>query len=105
MQKIFIGKIGSDYPQQIDQNIYAGGPEGKRYGGLQPGDYVFPINKGQIKKLWKLKNFSNGPNSINNRHGAAHFEEVKVYNPPIQLTTQFILIRYLRFAFHLEKYQ
>ncbi len=71
-----------------------GGPESKRYGGMKPGDYVFPVYKGEITKLWKLKNFSDGPNGVNSRLGAAHFEEIKIYNPPIRLTREFIVSRY-----------
>ncbi|SDH07769.1 5-methylcytosine-specific restriction enzyme B [Aneurinibacillus thermoaerophilus] len=58
MGRIFFGKFGKDKPEQIEEKFYAAGPEGNPwYGGIKPGDYVFPIFNSKINVLWKVKGY------------------------------------------------
>ena len=78
MPRIFIGKVTAEHPQQIHENFYAGGPRDSTwYGDLKEGDYVFPVFNGDVSKLWRAREFSTKPNSVNGTQGAFYFDEVK----------------------------
>jgi hypothetical protein len=38
---------------------------GEWYGGIKPGDYIFPIYQGKIDRLWQVRESTNRPNNIN----------------------------------------
>lgn len=99
MNKIFLGKISKNYPQQFDENFYAAGKKDSTwYGGMEIGDYVFPIFNSSVKKLWRVREFSDDPNPIN-PEGSVKFELVKEYSQPIAIASTFA--RYKHFQLDL----
>jgi len=100
MAKIFLGKISKNYPQQFDENFYAAGKKDSTwYGGLEIGDYVFPIFNSSVKKLWRVSSFSDEPNPIN-PEGSIRFELIKEYKEPIAIASKFA--RYKHFELDLN---
>jgi 5-methylcytosine-specific restriction enzyme B len=98
MSRIFLGKISKNYPQQFDQNFYAAGKKDSSwYGGLEIGDYVFPSFNSSVQKLWRVKEFSDQPNSIN-PEGSVRFDFVKEYREPIAIASTFARYKH----FHLD---
>lgn len=94
MTKIYFGKISKNYPEQYDENFYAGGNETSTwYGGMQPGDYVFPIFNSAVKKLWRVREYSNAPNHIN-AEGSIQFDVVKEFPEPISISAMFARYKY-----------
>jgi 5-methylcytosine-specific restriction enzyme B len=94
MPRLFVGRIGNKFPDQLKENFYAGGAPGiTRYGGLEVGDYVFSIFDGEIHKLWKVSHFSDQPHSIN-PGGSVHFTVIREYKEPVKLWTEFVRCRY-----------
>lgn len=79
--RIFLGKFSTKYPEQIKKKIYAAGPEGSPlYGGLKPGDYVFPAYDGMILGLWRAKEYVQGNADLERRgQGYLQFEEIKTF--------------------------
>jgi 5-methylcytosine-specific restriction protein B len=99
MSRIFLGKISKNYPQQFEENFYAAGKkESSWYGGLEVGDYVFPSFNSSVKKLWRVKEFSDQPNPIN-PEGSVKFELIKEYKEPIAIASTFA--RYKHFHLNL----
>ncbi len=92
---LYFGKFSSNYPEQIEARFYAAGPEGTDwYGGIQPGDYVFPIYGGKVDRLWKVLRYTERPNKINKDHpGIVEFEQVKAFTP-VRLADEFTRYRY-----------
>ncbi len=92
---LYFGKFSSKYPEQIEGKFYAAGPEGTDwYGGIKPGDYVFPIYEGKVNRLWKVVGYRNRPNKINKDHpGVVEFEEIKVFSP-VRLSDEFTRYRF-----------
>src|SRR4051812_30581907 len=89
MSKIYLGKISATFPQQYDEDFYAGGKQNSSwYGGLQVGDFVFPVYNSSVKKLWRVKEFLNTPNAIN-ADGSVKFEVVKEFQQPIPIASSF----------------
>lgn len=100
MNRIFLGKISKNYPQQFEENFYAAGrKDSSWYGGLEVGDYVFPIFNSAVKKLWRVKEFSEEPNPIN-PEGSVRFDLVKEYKDPIGIASTFA--RYKHFELDLN---
>ncbi len=98
MNRIFLGKISKNYPQQFEENFYAAGKKDSSwYGGLEIGDYVFPSFNSSVKKLWRVKEFSDEPNPINS-DGSVRFELVKEYKEPIAIASTFARYKH----FHLD---
>ncbi|WP_147565814.1 AAA family ATPase [Clostridium tyrobutyricum] len=94
MSKIYIGKFSENYPEQIKERFYAAGQKGNIwYNDIQPGDYVFPVFKGNIDELWRVKEYSKEKNRIN-KDGAVLFESIKKYNNRIKLSDEFTRYRY-----------
>lgn len=94
MSAIYLGKISKQFPQQFERNFYGGGkPDSTWYGGLKPGDYVFPIYNSYVSKLWRVKGFSSEPNEIN-QEGSIQFEVVKEYGEGIPISSSFPLYKY-----------
>ena len=94
MKKIFFGKFSKRFPVQVEENYYAGGSkESTWYGGMEVGDFVFPIYQGKVKKLWKVASFDKTPNPIN-PEGRVNFEVVKEYPEPIPISTKFVRYRH-----------
>ncbi|MDV4151761.1 AAA family ATPase [Clostridium sp. AL.422] len=95
---IFIGKFSSSFENgqfdQIKEKCCIGGAEGSRwYNGLSIGDYVFPIRYKVISCLWKMTGY--GEKIINGENeNVALFDEVKQFNPPLNLDT---FIKYKHF--------
>jgi len=88
MGKLYFGKISSKHPQQFDRNFYGGGDKNSTwYGGMQPGDYVFPVFDQAVSKLWRVKGFSSEPNEIN-KDGSVQFEVIKTFDP-VPISTVF----------------
>lgn len=86
--KVFIGKFGEARPQQIEEKFYAGGVEGSTaYNGMNIGDYIFPIYKGQIIGLWKVKNYGEKhDNSMKDDEiGSCFFEEILSFDDPLKI--------------------
>lgn len=93
MDRIFFAKISKEYPQQFEKNFYAAGREGSSwYGGIKPGDYVFPIFNFSVSKLWRVKEFTTVPNEIN-AEGSVQFEVVKEFDP-VRISSVFARYRY-----------
>jgi 5-methylcytosine-specific restriction protein B len=99
---LYFGKISSRYPEQIKENFYAAGPKGgESYGGIKPGDYVFPIYKGKIDRLWRVSEYTNRPNNINKDHpGVVEFEVIKTFNP-VRLSDEFTRYKYFELDLNL----
>lgn len=85
MTKLYFGKFGVDKPEQITEKFYAAGSKGDTwYGGIEPGDLVYPIFEGKVIALWKAKGYTNKPNRINkNDPGVVEFEEVSSFSTPV----------------------
>lgn len=100
---LYLGKFSSNNPAQIQEKFYAAGPEGSEwYGGIRPGDYVFPIYEGKIGSLWKVKEYGNKPNLIRKEDaGVVFFDEVKSYDPPIRLSDEFLRYQYFELDLNL----
>ena len=101
--KLYFGKLSKEYPEQLNENFYAARDEGSSwYGGIQPGDYVFPIFNGKISKLWKVKEYGQKQNRINiDNPGAVFFETVKHYTKPISLADEFLRYKYFELDLNL----
>ncbi|HMQ69660.1 MAG TPA: AAA family ATPase [Ignavibacteria bacterium] len=100
MSRIFICKISDQYSQQFNENFYAGGEKDSSwYGGLEIGDYVFPVFRSKIEKLWKVIEFSSTPNPIN-EEGSVKFELIKEYVNPISIASTFV--RYKHFIININ---
>jgi 5-methylcytosine-specific restriction enzyme B len=98
MNRIFLGKISKNHPEQFEDNFYAAGKKDSSwYGGLEVGDYVFPSFNSSVKKLWRVKEFSDEPNPINS-DGSVRFELVKEYKEPIAIASTFARYKH----FHLD---
>ncbi|MGH4139457.1 AAA family ATPase [Clostridium sp.] len=94
MTDLYIGKFSSNYPEQVEERFYAAGAEGADwYGGIKPGDYVFPVFSGKINELWCVKEYTKKENKIN-KDGVVVFELVKTFKEPIRLSDEFIRYRY-----------
>src|SRR3990172_4847372 len=95
---LYFGKIGKT--EQLDGAYYAGGDEGNSwYGGIRPGDYVFPIVK-TIDRLWKVKEYTTKPNPINLLNsGVVTFETIRNFNEKVPLAC---FIRYKHFNLDLD---
>ena len=93
MNRLFFAKISREYPQQFEKNFYAAGKEGSSwYGGIRPGDYVFPIYNLSVSKLWRVKEYTGQANEIN-PEGSVQFEVIRAYNP-IRISSAFARYRY-----------
>lgn len=92
---LYLGKFSKKYPEQIREKFYAAGKEGSEwYGGIKPGDYVYPIYEGKISVLWKVKEYHKKPNLINKEDpGVVSFDEIKAFDP-IKLSEEFLRYRY-----------
>jgi len=90
----FFGKFGPENTEQIERKFYAGGPKGSLwYGGIEVGDYVFPIHKGIVSQLWIAKEYkSDFPNRINSE-GVLVFEKVNTFGE-VAVSTQFLRYKY-----------
>ena len=94
--KLYFGKLSRAYPEQFTENFYAAGDEGKTwYGGIKPGDYVFPIFEGKISKLWRVKEYGNKINRIGvDDTGVVFFETIKTYPKSFPLADEFLRYKY-----------
>lgn len=94
--KIFFGKISQELEEQHEMNFYAAGKMGSPwYNGLEPGDYVFPIFKGKVIKLWKVREY--GPTPVTKKKfdaNAVLFDEVKKFPVPVPLSSRFCRYKY-----------
>ena len=100
---IYLGKFSSNHPEQIKEKFYAAGPEGSEwYGGIKPGDYVYPIYEGKISGLWKVIEYGKKPNLVNKEDpGVAFFDEIKTFDPPIRLSDEFLRYQYFELDLNL----
>ncbi len=100
---LYLGKFSKNYPEQVQEKFYAAGPEGSEwYGGIKPGDYVFPIYEGKIGSLWKVKQYGNKTNLVRKEDaGVVLFDEVKSYDPPIRLSDEFLRYQYFELDLNL----
>src|SRR5690606_37904833 len=95
MSRLYFGKISKQYPQQFEKNFYAGGPKGNSwYGGMEVGDYVFPIYNSSVSKLWRVKRYNPEANEIS-PEGSIEFEVVKEF-PSIPISTGFARYRHFQ---------
>ncbi|WP_300461252.1 AAA family ATPase [Desulfobacula sp.] len=93
MSRLFLGKISKKYPIQFDDNFYAAGkPDSKWYNAIKPGDYVFPIYNAKVQKLWKVRKYSEKPNTVN-EEGMVEFDVIKEF-PSISVSTEFLQQKY-----------
>ena len=94
--KLFLGKLYKEYPEQFNENFYAAGDEGNSwYGGIKPGDFVFPIFDGKVHKLWRVKEYGQKQNRINlDNSGVVFFETVNSFSKPLSLANEFLRYRY-----------
>ena len=97
---LYFGKFSSKYPEQIKEKFYAGGPRGSEsYGGIRPGDYVFPIYEGKIESLWRVNEYTNRLNNIN-KTGVVEFEVVKTFEP-LRLSNEFVRYKFFELDINL----
>ncbi|MFD0960588.1 AAA family ATPase [Paenibacillus chungangensis] len=91
MTKLYFGKFGENNPEQVTEKFYAAGPEGDQwYGGIQPGDWVYPFFERKVIGLWKVLRYVDKPNRIHKHHpGVVEFEEIERFKEPIPVA-QFI---------------
>lgn len=91
MEKVYFGKFDKNKPEQIAHQFYAAGSEGdKWYGGIQPGNYVFPISNSRVLGLWRVSRYGERPNQINqNNSGVVFFDELVKFQKEITVQ-QFI---------------
>lgn len=95
MSRLYFGKISKQYPQQFEKNFYAGGPKGNSwYGGMEVGDYVFPIYNSSVSKLWRVKRYNPDANEIDPQ-GSVEFEVVKEF-PSVPISTGFARYRHFQ---------
>src|SRR5690554_1777539 len=96
MVKLYIGKFSKKFPEQKEEKFYAGGPEGDgQYGGIKPGDYVFPVYDGKVDVLWRVREFRAKHSLLKKADsGAVFFDEVKKMPEPLRLTTEFVRYKY-----------
>jgi 5-methylcytosine-specific restriction protein B len=96
---LFFGKIGK--AEQLDKEYYAAGPQGGSwYGGITPGDYVFPICKGSVDRLWRVKEYANIPNPYDSSNpGAVIFHVVKELQDKVPFVS---FLRYKYFSLNLD---
>src|SRR5690606_4833262 len=95
MSRLYFGKISKQYPQQFEKNFYAGGPKGNSwYGGMEVGDYVFPIYNSSVSKLWRVKRYNPEANEIS-PEGSIEFEVVKEF-PSVPISTGFARYRHFQ---------
>lgn len=99
---LYFGKFSSKYPEQIEGRFYAAGPEGADwYGGIKPGDYIFPIYQGKVDRLWRVIGYTNRPNKINKDNpGVVEFEQIKVFSP-VRLSDEFVRYRFFNLDLNL----
>jgi 5-methylcytosine-specific restriction enzyme B len=102
MGRIFFGKFGKDKPEQIEEKFYAAGPEGNPwYGGIKPGDYVFPIFNSKINALWKVRGYGEKPNRIHKEDNwVVFFDEVYKFEEPVSVQ-KFIKYPYFEYDINL----
>ncbi len=83
-------------PEQVNERFYAAGSEGNVwYGGIKPGDYVFPIHNGKVFALWKVREYGNMQKKINPEDpGVVFFDLVKEYKQSINLADEFTRYKY-----------
>jgi 5-methylcytosine-specific restriction protein B len=100
---LYFGKFSDKYPEQIEGCYYTAGEEGNEwYGGIKVGDYVFPIYKGKIDRLWRVKEYTKivikttGENT-----GAVKFDEVKLLPSSLRLSDEFTRYRYFNLDLNL----
>lgn len=91
---LFLGKFGTKYPEQIEGKYYAAGDEGSSYyGGVKPGDYVFPSHDGKIIGLWKAKEYTKMKKTVHSKDdGVLLFDEIKTYEE-VSVTNDFTRIQ------------
>lgn len=96
MSDLYFGKFSTNYPDQINERFYAASSEGNVwYGGIKPGDYVFPIYNGKVSALWKVREYGNKQNKINTEDsGVVFFDLVKEYKQPVILSNEFTRYKY-----------
>lgn len=82
MPRYFFGKFDSNRPDQIENLYYAAGQKGSSwYGGIEEGDYVFPIAAQKVLGIWRVKEYTKRSNPINlDDDGVVIFEKIKTYN-------------------------
>lgn len=100
---LYLGKFSSNFPEQIKEKFYAAGPEGSEwYGGIKPGDYVYPIYEGKIAILWKVREYGEKQNLIHKEGpGVVLFDEIKTFDPPIRLSDEFLRYRFFELDLNL----
>ena len=90
MSRVFFGKISKKFPEQFEEDFYAGGSRNSSwYGGLEIGDFVFPIFNSSVKKLWKVIEFDE-TKRVRDQHGIIKFEVVKEYDGLSGISTGFL---------------
>lgn len=91
MTKVYFGKFGENYPEQVTDKFYAAGPEGDQwYGGIRPGDWVYPFFERKVIGIWKVRRYIYKANRINKNHpGIVEFDEIERFKEPIPVA-QFI---------------
>lgn len=104
MSKLYFGKFGKDKSEQLKEKFYAAGPKGNSwYGGIEPGDYVFPVDQsqGKIIGLWRVREYGDKTNETNqDDSGVVFFEELNKYDEPIP-RQQFIKHPYFQYDLNL----
>jgi len=99
MGKLFLGKISGQYPEQFADGFYAAGPAPRRdddtyYGALRPGDFVFPVFQGRVRKLWRMDEFvADYPNRVN-PNGVARFSTLLDYGEGFAVSSEFLRYPY-----------
>ena len=92
MSRLFVGKL--QHGDQLEKNYYRyeGTDEKARdhhFSGLKEGDYVLPIKRGVVEKLYRFKEFQQKGHIFD-----AVFEELKRYDTPLSLGGNILNCRY-----------
>lgn len=102
MSNVFFGKFKQG--DQLDRNYYRIDGEyyekyrDTHFNGMTPGDYVFPIKNGEIKKLLKLDKYQDNEAKATRD---AIFSLVKDYAPPLALVANIICCKYFNLDINL----
>lgn len=95
MSRVFFGKFDKAKPDQIEKKFYAAGAKGNSwYGGIEQGDYVFPIVNTKVIGLWQVSRYGEVPNNIHKESNeVVIFDEVRSFKEPVPYV-QFIKYPY-----------
>ncbi len=90
----YFGKFSTLHPEQIENHYYAGGKKGDNwYGGIEVGDFVYPIYNGYVSQLWRAKEYQENYTHQKNNKDVLLFEVFKTFDK-IAVSSAFLKCKY-----------